>query len=78
MRDHITHACLICQNTGDINNMDKNECKIGMAVDHESGVQGIIINDPWHRKEDNEWFIPVLLTDGRSTDMFPRRLTLHQ
>lgn len=57
--------------------MQLHECKIGFAVDHESGKQGIICKKPWFRDLDNEWFVPVMRLNGEEELMFPRRLTPH-
>ena len=57
--------------------MQLQECKIGLAVDHVSGKQGIICGKPWFRDFDQEWFIPVMRLTGEEESMFPRRLTPH-
>lgn len=58
--------------------MEKEECVIGLAVDHSYGKRGIIVGKPWYRSDDDEWFIPVLKCNGIKEDMFPRRLTPHK
>jgi hypothetical protein len=58
--------------------MDKEDCVIGLAVDHSYGKTGIIVDKPWYRAADDEWFIPVLKCNGIKEDMFPRRLTPHK
>lgn len=58
--------------------MELEECKIGLAVDHSYGKTGIIVDKPWYRADDDEWFIPVLKCDGIKESMFPRRLTPHK
>jgi hypothetical protein len=54
------------------------ECEIGLAVDHISGCQGIIISAPqqysnWYE----EWVVLVMKQNGRSEELFIRRLRKH-
>lgn len=58
--------------------MEKEDCVIGLVVDHSYGKKGIIVDVLWYRPNDQEWFVPIIDCNGRRLNMFPRRLTPHK